>query len=278
MRECKHEYETIQVVVSTRGHIGIELCKYCGKTRDEIDLRAKLEAAETKNSQHQETIRNQEEIFSKELLYWQKHTKSAEQERDDLRRQVEELNERQHGRNWDDDEAERKLNLLADQYKELEHKKRLLAMALNAANDKSINSEEGPRYYSYDPQQDFSQVKTLCNGVIVHIPVDWLIEIVDEKDGTIDALRGALFEVLKDAIRDFNVISEKTFNKVRQSLTAFGDNRYSKIEQAAKEVCESCEDTFKTITGKCYTPVDAEKFDKLFKLIFPESTALGDGE
>jgi chromosome segregation ATPase len=73
-----------------------------------------------------------------------------------------------------------KLDSLADMYKDIRHNNELLKMALKAANSKSL--EDYSPYYAYDPDQDVEQLKSLCNGVIVHIPVDWLTELLADRD------------------------------------------------------------------------------------------------
>jgi chromosome segregation ATPase len=75
--------------------------------------------------------------------------------------------------------AKFKLNNLADAYKEIEHKNKLLNMALSAANSKSL--DDYCPYYAYDPDRDTEQLKSLCHGVTVHIPVDWLNELLADK-------------------------------------------------------------------------------------------------
>jgi hypothetical protein len=73
-------------------------------------------------------------------------------------------------------QMEYKLNTLADQYKKLEHEKTLLNMALRAANDGNDTTD---LRYSYVPGVGPEQLDSLCHGVIVHIPVDWLKGLIN---------------------------------------------------------------------------------------------------
>jgi hypothetical protein len=98
-----------------------------------------------------------------------------------------------------------KIDSVCDSYKEMEHKNKLLNMALRAAND---GNDTDDLRYSYEPNQGVEQLRSLCNGVVVHIPVDWLNEIVDNKNIVIDGLQGLLQQaqeenkVLKNKIDD----------------------------------------------------------------------------
>ncbi|MEG6521106.1 hypothetical protein [Desulfotomaculum sp. 1211_IL3151] len=78
----------------------------------------------------------------------------------------------QHGRNWDDDEAERKLRMLSEQYRELEHKNRLLNHALYVANDTND-------YYTYHPSEE-NNLGTLASDRPVRISSTWLMELLEE--------------------------------------------------------------------------------------------------
>lgn len=94
------------------------------------------------------------------------------------------------------DEARIKLNQVADQWKESQHKIKLLNMALRAANN---GNDTDDLRYAYEPGKGIEQLKTVCNGVIVHIPVDWLTEIVGEltaRTNNIQAQAGVLREAL----------------------------------------------------------------------------------
>jgi|GEM_PF-5225394 len=84
------------------------------------------------------------------------------------------------------EQAQKKLDDVADRYKASEHKNKLLNMALRAANNGNDTTDFR---YSYDPLQGACQLKTLCHGVVVHIPVDWLTEIIDNKNSVIDGLQ-----------------------------------------------------------------------------------------
>jgi len=96
------------------------------------------------------------------------------------------LKDLQHGRNWDDDEAERKLKMVSEEYKKQEHKLKLAHMAIWAAND----NED---YYAYEPGNGVEQLRSIPWGRNVKIPIDWLVEITfdayKEKDQTIAVLR-----------------------------------------------------------------------------------------
>lgn len=55
-----------------------------------------------------------------------------------------------------------------------------------------------------------------------------------------------------------------------QALTATSDN-FSRVMEAAKEVAEGSEGAYIALNGKTYVPVEIDKFDKLFRLIFPDA-------
>lgn len=91
------------------------------------------------------------------------------------------------------EQAQSKLDDVADMYKASEHKNKLLNMALRAANDGNGTTD---LRYLYDPLQGACQLQSLCNGVIVHIPVDWLTEIIDNKNSVIDGLQQVNFKLI----------------------------------------------------------------------------------
>lgn len=95
----------------------------------------------------------------------------------DLFNEVKRLNKQVTELTAERNRVKRNIDLLADQYKELEHKNKLLNMALRAANN---GNDSDDLRYAYEPNKGIEQLKTVCNGVIVHIPVDWFTEIVDE--------------------------------------------------------------------------------------------------
>jgi hypothetical protein len=82
------------------------------------------------------------------------------------------MNESMRLRNWDDDEAERKLINLAEAYRKLEHENELLRIALNNAS----NTE---RYYVYHPLEE-NHLETLASDMPIHINACWLLELVKE--------------------------------------------------------------------------------------------------
>jgi chromosome segregation ATPase len=98
--------------------------------------------------------------------------RALETECQEWKTKYETLQALQHGRNWDDDEAERKLNMVADRCKELERKIRLLQHALYAAND----TED---YYTYIPGED-NNLETLASDRPVRIIATWLLELIQE--------------------------------------------------------------------------------------------------
>jgi len=96
---------------------------------------------------------------------------------DDLRKQISEyknkyetLKQIQHGRNWDDNEAEYKLNLVAERCKELAHKNTLLRQAIH-------NSNEKEEYFTYFPDED-NYLESLADDLPVHISAIWLRELI----------------------------------------------------------------------------------------------------
>ena len=80
----------------------------------------------------------------------------------------------QHGRNYDDDEAEYKLNNLAEEYKKLHNEWLCLKLALMNCNN------ENEDYWAYDPTEGVEQLESLVSDVTVQIPCGWLQEILEE--------------------------------------------------------------------------------------------------
>lgn len=68
-----------------------------------------------------------------------------------------------------------KLDTLAKGYGELAHKYKLAMLALKASN-------KFEDYYAYDPELGVEQLNSLVWGTIVHIPIDWLKELLESKD------------------------------------------------------------------------------------------------
>lgn len=77
----------------------------------------------------------------------------------------------------DRDKLQANLNRVVEQWKDSQHEIKLLKMALKAANN---GNDTDDLRYAYEPGKGIDQLRTVCNGVIVHIPVDWFIEIVDD--------------------------------------------------------------------------------------------------
>lgn len=78
----------------------------------------------------------------------------------------------QHGRNWDDDEAERKLVRLAEEYKVLEAQNHSLRKTLDVAN-------ENDDYYTYVPNEN-NHLSSLASDKIVKIRASDLVDLLRE--------------------------------------------------------------------------------------------------
>lgn len=172
------------------------------------ELSAKLEAAENKMDKMREEFEpleqalKQQETFNKNL---RGKLLTAEKARDEARRQVAELTKfkhkyeayvaLQHGRNYDDDEAERKLNMLAEQHKKLQHEVDCMRLAVIASNVKDGSDPDCDYTYTYMPFDD-NFLENLNGEVIVKIPNGWLQEMIEDKTKGLQAqvaiLRGAL--------------------------------------------------------------------------------------
>lgn len=70
---------------------------------------------------------------------------------------------------------QKKLDNVAEMYKELKHKNKLISMALIAANN---GNDTNDIRYSYNPEIGIDQLNSLCHGVVVHIHAEWLTEII----------------------------------------------------------------------------------------------------
>jgi len=78
-----------------------------------------------------------------------------------------------NNRNWDDDEAERKLIILSKEYEDLRHENKLLEIALSLVN-------KNRDYYCWDPCGE-NHLETLCENVQIRITSTWLKELIKQE-------------------------------------------------------------------------------------------------
>jgi len=89
-----------------------------------------------------------------------------------LREELAQLEAIQHGRNWDDDEAERKLRWIAKDYAKLKLQFELYRMALYVSNETEY-------YYAWMPKED-NHLESLAEDRPVRISSTWLKELIEE--------------------------------------------------------------------------------------------------
>lgn len=112
------------------------------------------------------------------------------------------------------DNLQAKLNHVADQWKDSQYKIKLLNMALRAANN---GNETDDLRYAYEPDKGIEQLKTVCNGVIVHIPVDWLNEIIAELTARAEKAEATVKALAENAKQDTELLDEILGGALKES-------------------------------------------------------------
>ena len=116
----------------------------------------------------------------------------------------------------------RNLDHVADQWKDSQHQNKLLNMALRAANN---GNDTDDLRYAYEPNKGIEQLKTVCNGVIVHIPVDWLVEIVGDLTARAEQAEAKLNQIIVAA-----KIRKQVIAQARERVVAANKRPYTGVE------------------------------------------------